>query len=354
MKNDFLKISSKRILFSTVVASALMAGNPQRVFADAQEGKEVQTVMQVGTVKGQIVDVNGESIIGASVLVKETNTGVISDIDGNFIINAPANATLLISYVGYQTQTIKLGGKTSIRVTMQEDAEVLDEVVVVGYGTQKKASLTSAITQVRGDETLKNRTANNATLALQGAVPGLTITRGSTRPGSEGLSMKIRGNVSVNDLNDKGVDTSSPLIIIDGMYCSLGELNAMEPNDIENISILKDASAAIYGARSSHGVVLVTTKKGKQGKVQVSYNGSFSTSIDGIKLPLTTNQQFMDMFYEAQYNDFSAQYPELVGQVDENGYPVLEGVGGFWWILGTQANGSDGYLTGINDETGVV
>lgn len=94
MKNDFLKISSKRILFSTVVASALMAGNPQRVFADAQEGKEVQTVMQVGTVKGQIVDVNGESIIGASVLVKETNTGVISDIDGNFIINAPANATL--------------------------------------------------------------------------------------------------------------------------------------------------------------------------------------------------------------------------------------------------------------------
>lgn len=325
MKNDFLKISSKRILFSTVVASALMAGNPQRVFADAQEGKEVQTVMQVGTVKGQIVDVNGESIIGASVLVKETNTGVISDIDGNFIINAPANATLLISYVGYQTQTIKLGGKTSIRVTMQEDAELLDEVVVVGYGTQKKASLTSAITQIRGDETLKNRTANNATLALQGAVPGLTITRSSTRPGNEGAAMQIRGDISVNG--------GSPMILIDGMFASLGELNAMEPNDIENISVLKDASAAIYGARSSNGVVLVTTKRGKQGKAQVSYNGSFSKSIDGIKLPLTTNQQFMDMFYEAQYNDFSAQYPELVGQVDENGYPVLEGVGGFWWLL---------------------
>lgn len=307
MKNDFLKISSKRILFSTVVASALMAGNPQRVFADAQEGKEVQTVMQVGTVKGQIVDVNGESIIGASVLVKETNTGVISDIDGNFIINAPANATLLISYVGYQTQTIKLGGKTSIRVTMQEDAELLDEVVVVGYGTQKKASLTSAITQIRGDETLKNRTANNATLALQGAVPGLTITRSSTRPGNEGAAMQIRGDISVNG--------GSPMILIDGMFASLGELNAMEPNDIENISVLKDASAAIYGARSSNGVVLVTTKRGKQGKAQVSYNGSFSKSIDGIKLPLTTNQQFMDMFYEAQYNDFSAQYPELVARL---------------------------------------
>lgn len=191
-------------------------------------------------------------------------------------------------------------------------------------------------------------------MALQGAVPGLTITRGSSRPGSEGLSMKIRGNVSVNDLNDKGIDTSSPLIIIDGMYCSLGELNAMEPNDIENISILKDASAAIYGARSSHGVVLVTTKKGKQGKAQVSYNGSFSTSIDGIKLPLTTNQQWMDMFYEAQYNDFAVQNPEQVGKLDANGNPVLEGIGGFWWILGTQANGTDGYLTGVNDETGVA
>lgn len=177
-------------------------------------------------------------------------------------------------------------------------------------------------------------------------MPGLTITRSSTRPGNEGAAMQIRGDISVNG--------GSPMILIDGMFASLGELNAMEPNDIENISVLKDASAAIYGARSSNGVVLVTTKRGKQGKAQVSYNGSFSKSIDGIKLPLTTNQQFMDMFYEAQYNDFSAQYPELVGQVDENGYPVLEGVGGFWWILGTQANGSDGYLTGINDETGVV
>lgn len=138
-------------------------------------------------------------------------------------------------------------------------------------------------------------------MALQGAVPGLTITRSSTRPGNEGASMQIRGDISVNG--------GSPMILIDGMYASLGELNAMEPNDIENISVLKDASAAIYGARSSNGVVLVTTKRGKQGKAQVSYNGSFSKSIDGIKLPLTTNQQFMDMFYEAQYNDFQCNIP---------------------------------------------
>lgn len=135
MKNDFFKISSKRILFSTVMASALLAGSPQAVFAEVNEK---QAVMQANTVKGQIVDANGESIIGASVQVKGTNTGVISDIDGNFIINAPANATLIISYVGYQTQEIKLNGKSSVKVTMQEDAELLDEVVVVGYGTQKK------------------------------------------------------------------------------------------------------------------------------------------------------------------------------------------------------------------------
>ena len=346
MKNDFFKISSKRILFSTVMASALLAGSPQTAFADAME---VQTVMQAGTVKGQIVDANGEPVIGASVQVKGSNTGIISDIDGNFTISAPSNGTLVISYVGYRTQNVKLNGKNSIKVTMQEDAELLDEIVVVGYGTQKKASLTSAITQVRGDEVIKDRTTTNATLALQGAVPGLTITRTSTRPGSEDISMKIRGNISVNDLNDKGKDTSSPLVLIDGMTSSLDELNAMEPNDIENISVLKDASAAIYGSRSSYGVVLVTTKRGKKGKALISYSGSFSTTIDGIKQPMTNTQQWLDMFYEAQYNDMAARNPELVGKVGSDGvHSALEdipGAGGFWWIF-------DNIWIGTNVENG--
>lgn len=134
MKNEFLKFSSRRILFSAAMASALLAGSPQAVFAEVNG---VQTVMQSGTVKGQIVDVNGESIIGASVQVKGTGTGVISDINGNFIVNAHSNAILVVSYIGYKTQEISLKGKTTVSVVLQEDAEMLDEVVVVGYGTQK-------------------------------------------------------------------------------------------------------------------------------------------------------------------------------------------------------------------------
>lgn len=218
----------------------------------------VQEVQQSGkTVKGKVLDKNGEPVIGANVMVKGTTIGVITDIDGNFTLNN-ASGTLVISYIGYQTVEIKVGAQNDYNVTLQEDSELLEEVVVVGYGTQKKASLTSAITQVKGEEAFSNKGITNATVALQGEVPGLVITRTSSRPGSENASMKIRGDVSING-------DGNPLVIIDGMSGSLDDLNAMNANDIENISVLKDASAAIYGARSASGVVLVTTKRGKKG-----------------------------------------------------------------------------------------
>ena len=257
MKNEFFKFSSRRILFSTVMASALLAGSPQTVFAEVNG---VQTVMQTGTVKGQVVDATGEPVIGATVQVKGTTNGTITDFDGNFTLNnVPEKGILVISYIGYKTQEVNISGKTNVKVVLKEDTEVLDEVVVVGYGAQKKASLTSSISQIKGDEAFKNKGIANATVALQGEVPGLTITRTSTRPGSEGAEMKIRGDISVNG-------KSSPLVIIDGITGSLDELNAMDASDIENISVLKDASAAIYGTRSASGVVLVTTKRGKKRK----------------------------------------------------------------------------------------
>lgn len=259
MKNEFFKFSSRRILFSTVMASALLAGSPQTVFAEVNG---VQTVMQTGTVKGQVVDATGEPVIGATVQVKGTTNGTITDFDGNFTLNnVPEKGILVISYIGYKTQEVNISGKTNVKVVLKEDTEVLDEVVVVGYGAQKKASLTSSISQIKGDEAFKNKGIANATVALQGEVPGLTITRTSTRPGSEGAEMKIRGDISVNG-------KSSPLVIIDGITGSLDELNAMDASDIENISVLKDASAAIYGARSASGVVLVTTKRGKKGRLK--------------------------------------------------------------------------------------
>lgn len=318
MKSYFLgKTPGRRILFSAVLCSSMFVGSPLCLQAATEN---VQSVMQARTVKGQILDSKGEAVIGASVKVKGTTVGVISDIDGNFTLNnIDQDAVLIISYVGYQTQEISLNGKSVLNIVLQEDTELLDEVVVIGYGTQKKASLTSAISQVKGEDTFKDRGVNNVAVALQGEVPGLVVTRTSTRPGSEGAEMKIRGDISVNG-------KSSPLVLIDGQTASLDELNQMNPNDIENISILKDASAAIYGSRSASGVVLVSTKRGKKGKARIVYNGSVSTTIDGIQPPLTDNYEWLDMFYEAKYQDARANNLGLTTHES-----IKEKID--WWIL---------------------
>lgn len=152
MKNDFFLISSKRILFSMMMASALLAGSPQAIFAGVNE---IQAVMQTGTVKGQVVDVQGEPIIGASVLVKGTTNGTITDFDGNFTLGNATRGTLVVSYIGYKAQEVIIKGRNLVKVVLQEDSEILDEVVVVGYGTQKKATLTGAVSVIDADETLK-------------------------------------------------------------------------------------------------------------------------------------------------------------------------------------------------------
>lgn len=305
----------KENIFVTAFCLSLLVSVPETMLAV----ESVQTVLQQGrTISGKVTDQNGEPIIGANVVVKGTSNGVITDVDGNFELRN-ASGKLVVSYIGYQIQEVSISGKSNLLIRLSEDSEVLDEVVVTGYGVQKKASLTSAISQIKGEEAFKNKGIANATVALQGEIPGLTITRSSTRPGSEGVAMKIRGDISVNG-------NSSPLIIIDGISGSLDELNAMDASDIENISVLKDASAAIYGARSASGVVLVTTKKGKKGKAQITYNGSISRTIDGIQPPITTNAEWLDMFFEAQYNDAAATRPNLTDPRDI--YQNMD-----WWIF---------------------
>jgi TonB-linked SusC/RagA family outer membrane protein len=283
------------------------------------------------TVTGTIPDEGGEEIIGASVQVTGTTQGTVSDLSGHFSIDVPESAVLVISYIGYQTQEIPVANETNLLIRLKEEASFLDEVVVVGYGTQKKASLTSAIYQIKGEDVFKDRGTSNVSVALQGEVPGLVVTRTTTRPGSEGVAMKIRGDISVNG-------NSSPLVLIDGATASLDELNQMNPNDIENISVLKDASAAIYGSRSASGVVLVTTKRGK-GKAKVVYNGSISTTIDGIQTPLTNNYEWLDMWYEAKYQDARANNQGLT--TPESIRDKID-----WWIFksssvmgGVDANG---------------
>ena len=224
-----------------------------------------QTIKKV---TGIVVDENGIPVVGASVTVKETFSGTITDLDGRFSLEMPSTIKQLqVSYIGYIDQTVSLNNKSEIKVTLKENIELLDEVVVVGYGVQKKANLTGAVATVT-QETLKDRPVANIGRALQGVIPNLNVTLSSGQPGA-GASFNIRGTTSPNG--------GSPLVLVDGVESSLERINS---NDIESITVLKDASsAAIYGARAAFGVILVTTKGGHYNeKPEISYSGSFSVS----------------------------------------------------------------------------
>ena len=198
---------------------------------------------QTTTISGKVIDVTGEGVIGAAVMVKGTSTGSVTDIDGNYTVTAKPGDILQISYMGYKT--VEVEAKQGLVTTLEEDAEVLDEVVVVGYGIQKKVNLTGSVSAV-GSEKIANRPVMNITQALTGVAPGVRVTQGSGAPGDESMSIQIRGNGSFNN--------SSPLILVDGVVADMAPLNS---DDIESISVLKDASAAaIYGSRAANGVIL--------------------------------------------------------------------------------------------------
>ena len=291
--NNILKSSSKKVVFPLMMASALWTGIPQTVCADTLE---VQAVMQAVTVKGTVVDANGEPVIGASVLMKGTTNGTITDIDGNFTLSNVNPGILVVSYIGYKTQEIQAKGGAPVKIVLKEDSEVLEEVVVVGYGTQKKSSLTGAVTVV-DEKIFKEKGGLSSPLqALQGQVPGVMITRGSSAPGDESWGLNLRGSVSVN--------STEPLIIIDGVaYESVNELRLLNPNDIASINFLKDGAAAIYGSRAAGGVVLITTKKGAEGRVKVEYSGSTTLKTLGLMQEAMSLDQWADGVMSAIEND---------------------------------------------------
>ena len=242
--------------------------------------------------KGVVTD-NFGPVIGANVLVKGTTNGVITDVDGKFVLSdVPEDAVLQISFIGYVTQEIKVAGKTEFNVQMSEDAKALEEVVVVGYGSQKKVNLTGSIGKV-DSKVLESRPITSTTSALQGTIPNLQITNSSGEPG-QSASINVRGTTSING--------GSPLVLVDGVEMSLDLVN---PNDIENVTVLKDAAAsAIYGVRAAFGVVLVTTKNpSKAEKTSVSYSGNFSFAKPSI-MPefLTSQSQFAEWMNQACIN----------------------------------------------------
>ncbi len=245
-------------------------------------------------VRGTVVDETGEPVIGAGVLVQGTTIGTTTDVDGSYVLDrVPANAVLEVSSIGYETKTEAVNGRSVIDFVLREDALLLDDVVVVGYGVQKKSVVTASISKVDGDQlnTVKASTINDA---LKGKVSGVQITQASGQPGS-GSQIKIRGIGTVNN--------SDPLYIVDGMPVD-GGIDYLNPTDIQSVEILKDAaSAAIYGARAANGVVLVTTKNGTKGKATITYNGSYGWQNPWRKKEVLNAQEYMTIMNEMDVND---------------------------------------------------
>lgn len=264
-------LTSKKLLFFLVTLFIFTSVSAQNV-----------------TVNGTVNDVNGESIIGASVLEKGTTNGTITNIDGNFTLNVANNATLIISYVGYTTQEIAVNGRTTINVTLSEDAELLEEVVVIGYGSVKRKDVTTSISTVSTKD-LDQRPILSAAQAMQGKAAGVHVVSPNGEPGA-GLSIRVRGTTSFNGSND-------PLYVVDGV--PMTDIQFLAANDIESMQILKDASsAAIYGSRAANGVVMITTKQGAAGVAKITLNAHAGITQVANKIKSLNTAQYVELMQE--------------------------------------------------------
>lgn len=328
----------KRNALATRICLALLAGGVSQILPASNA---LEVVQQSSTIKGMVVDASGEPIIGANVLQKGTTNGTITDFDGKFSLNVPARATIVITYIGYKTQEVALKtGQKDIRITLQEDSETLDEVVVVGYGTMKKSDLSGASVSM-GEKALRGSIITNLDQSLQGRAAGVTAVSSSGAPGAAS-AIRVRGQATINS-------NAEPLYVVDGVILNnstgnsgasygfgdaldngststISPLSTINPADIINMEILKDASAtAIYGAQGANGVVLITTKRGKAGEAKFNYDGMVAWNRQSKRLDMMNLREFGDY-----YNDFVAAG---FGGVKEDPYysdVSLLGVGTNW------------------------
>ncbi len=292
MRKELIFQNSMKIS-SCLLATAFSALVSPAFAADAQvNGKDnvsVHETLQSKTVTGVVVDAAGVPVIGANVIVKGTTVGTITDFDGNYSLEVPENAVLQISYIGYLTEEVTVGNKSSINVTLKEDSQALDELVVVGYGTMRKSDVTGSIATAKGEELVKQQSFS-ALDNLRGKVSGVNIFSNSSQPGAYNNRVIIRGMATINSSSD-------PLYVVDGVV--MENFALVNPNDIESMEVLKDASAAaIYGARGANGVIMVTTKRGKKDGegISVSYQGSVSVSSMARKMKTLNAQEWCDAF----------------------------------------------------------
>lgn len=300
-----ITLSKKKAKVSDMLNEVLKDSDLQYEYTNnyivfSKKANETNVVQQTKKrkVTGTVLDRNGEAIIGASVQEKGTTNGTITDIDGHFALEVGDKATLVISYIGYISQNIAIGNKNVISATLQEDTKALDEVVVVGYGTQKKVNLTGSVASINS-EVIENVPAANLSSALSGRLAGVNITQTAGKPGG-GSSLSIRADGTWN--------STTPLYVIDGVVRDKFAFDGLDASEVESLSVLKDgASAAIYGSRAANGVILVNTKKGKQGKPTINYTGSIGIE-EATKIPDMFNAYEQALYVNASLrND---QVPE--------------------------------------------
>lgn len=297
MKNDYLGNNGKacalgRGLFSAFLLSAFLIGSPQTMFAGTTG---MQAVQQNGVVKGQVVDHNGEPIIGATIKVVGTDRGTVTNLDGEFTLEGVNTGKLNISYVGFGTKEVNFRAGETLNITLDEDMEALDEVVVIGYGTTKKANLTGSVAAVDFTEISNLPVANTSNL-LQGRLPGVVLQLNGAQAGHDDPEIRVRGIGTLGDASK-----NNPMVLIDGIESSISQMSELPAEDIQSVSVLKDAaSAAIYGVRAANGVILVTTKRGLEMRPQVTYSGSVALQEATVLPDFVGGYDWALMFNEAQ------------------------------------------------------
>ncbi len=340
MQNKIKSIRSKQSIplkWVSFLLLSLMFGFSTSISAQGS-GQQIN-------VTGIVVDETGEAIIGASVLVEGTKIGTVTDLDGNFLIKAPANGTLVISYIGYAAQKTKVSN-SKIKIVLKEDVTRLEEYVAVGYGTVKRANLTGAVSNIDMKE-VADIPAPNLASVLMGTMPGVNVGEVTGNPiATNTISIRINGSWNVEE----------PLFVIDGFIRDLDAFNLLDPSEIENISVLKDAAASVYGVRGAGGVILVTTKKGKAGKTQVSYSSSFGYN-QGVQMPdmMTSYEQGVALNDLWQQNiDYKGADPTTTKFFTDQELQTMRGLDYNWLDMGWKNSGNMRHTLNVSGGTEAV
>ncbi len=346
IKNKDINQVLDRILASTDYTYKVFENN--LIVISLKDNIRALSDLQQKIVRGTVTDEQGNPLPGVTIVVKGTTTGITTDVNGNYVLeNVPPQSTLVVSFVGYTSQEILIGERSQINISLQQEVTALEEVVVIGYGTQRREAVTGSVASIGGDA-LRNIPSTNFSQSIQGRLPGVELSQTSTRPGST-LQIRVRGTRSLTASND-------PLVVLDGVPF-IGSISEINTNDIKSLDILKDASAtAIYGSRGANGVIIITTNKGQKGqKARITYNGRLSMNKIFAKFPMMEGPEFVALRAASgrytngldESDDVNTDWQDLLYR---NGYQMSHDIG----LSGGTTNGSYSFGAGYLQDQGVI